>query len=158
MTQPNILFVVLDATRFDACSCYGHVAGTTPVLDRLAAEGVLFEQAISAAPWTLPAVTSMMTGLYPSQTDIYRRRRLLPGFTTLPTLLRQHGYATFGVTNNDWLSQDFGLQQGFDVVHKLWQIWQTDDDITNLSLVEQDKTIDPSSPASAGPGVAGQLC
>lgn len=142
-TKPNILLFVLDATRVDVCTCYGrdpHPVSATPTIDKLAREGMLFEQAISAAPWTLPAITSIFTGLYPSQTDIYLKRELDGRFPTLAQLLADGGYATFGISNNDWLSVDFGLQRGFDVMHKLWQLFQTEDDITNLSIVEKDRS------------------
>lgn len=138
MSKPNILFIILDATRADACSCYGNPFATTPALDQLATEGTLFEQAISPAPWTLPALASLFTGLYPSQTGIYTQRKLASSFSSLPTLLKQAGYRTFGISNNGWMSVDFGLQQGFDVMHKLWQWIQTEEDITTLSLTEND--------------------
>lgn len=141
--QPNFLIIVLDATRADACSCYGAAQETTPHLDRLAEEGVLFEQAISPAPWTLPAMMSMLTGLFPNQTDIYQTRRLDTHIPTLPALLSDHGYATFAVTNNSWLSPAFGLIRGFQKLHKLWQLIQVDDDITMVNVTEDapDKSL-----------------
>ena len=140
MELPNILFIVWDATRHDVCSCYGYPQKTTPVLDALAEEGILYEQAISPAPWTLPAITSIFTGKFPSQTNIYLQRKLDKEHSTLAELLQRGGYATFGISNNDWLSADFGLQRGFDTMHKLWQVWQSQQDITNLSVVERDRT------------------
>lgn len=141
MKKPNILLIVLDATRFDACSCYGRTkVCTTPALDFLAEEGIIYEQAFTAAPWTLPAMTSIFTGLYPGQTDIYTKRELESEFLTITQILEQNGYATFGISNNDWLSKDFGLQRGFHQMYKLWQLWQTQDDITNLSIVEIDRS------------------
>ncbi len=139
MKRPNILFVVLDATRADVCSCYGFKQRTTPVLDQLAKEGVLYEQAISPAPWTLPAVASLFTGLYPSQTDICNQFKLNDHFPTLAQLLSNHGYATFGITNNSWLSTNFGLQRGFKVMHKQWQLLQTRHEINKLVLTKGDQ-------------------
>ena len=137
MTRPNILLIVLDATRADACSCYGADQPTTPHLDALAAGGSLYEQAISPAPWTLPAFASLFTGLYPSQLDIYERKHLGASLPTLATLLSAHGYGTFGVTNNSWLSADFGLQRGFDQIYKLWQLFQTTEDINRLVVLDK---------------------
>jgi arylsulfatase A-like enzyme len=134
--QPNIMLVVLDATRADACGCYGSPLNTTPVLDRLAEEGTLYEQAISAAPWTLPAVASILTGLYPGQTGIYNTRVLETIYPTLAELLAGCGYGTFGITNNSWLSAGFGLQRGFGTMHKQWQWLQTSEDINKLVLME----------------------
>jgi len=135
--RPNILLVILDATRVDACSCYGCPHLTTPALDEIAREGVLFEQAISSAPWTLPAFASIFTGLYPGQIGIYERRRLRSDIPTLATLLLRAGYATFLITNNSWLSADFGLQQGFQTVHRQWQCLQTAREINSLLLMER---------------------
>src|SRR5436190_10916381 len=64
--KPNFLLVTLDTTRADRLFCYGYSAGNTPVLDSLAAEGVLCERAFTVAPITLPAHTTMFTGLYPA--------------------------------------------------------------------------------------------
>jgi arylsulfatase A-like enzyme len=100
---------MLDCTRVDACSCYAAKRLITPNLDKLAAEGVLFEQAISPAPWTLPAIASLFTGLYPSQIGVYTRGVLATAYSSLTQQLSQNGYATFGITNNSWLSVDFGL-------------------------------------------------
>lgn len=135
--RPNILLIVLDATRADHCSCYGGARSLTPVLDQLAAEGTLFEQAFACAPWTLPAMSSILTGQYPSQTGIEERRQLASTYTTLPALLRQGGYATFAISNNSWFSTDFGLNQGFMTVHKLWQRFQTETDLTEVNLTQQ---------------------
>jgi arylsulfatase A-like enzyme len=142
MRRPNILLIVLDATRADACSCYGTERLTTPNLDRLASEGVLFEQAISAAPWTLPAIASILTGLYPSQTGVYQKRLLSSEFATLGELLSRNAYATFSISDNAWLSTEFGLVRGFNVVHKLWQRFQAKEDITLANLTrESSKSI-----------------
>lgn len=139
MKQPNIMLVVLDATRADHCSCYGAKQMTTPALDQLATEGVLFEHAYSAAPWTLPAISSLFTGLFPSQTGIYGKLKLDATYPTLAELLAQQGYATFGITNNSWLSRNFGLQRGFDVFHKQWQWWQTSQDINKLVIRQESR-------------------
>ncbi len=139
MRHPNILLIILDATRADACSCYGCKRLTTPALDQLAQEGVLYEQAISTAPWTLPAVASVFTGLYPGQLGVYLGFRLEQSFPTLAQLLAEHGYATFGITNNSWLSADFGLQRGFGIMHKQWQLLQHQRDINKLVLMQDSQ-------------------
>ena len=135
MVRPNVLLVMLDATRADACSCYGAERATTPTLDRLACDGVLYERAISPAPWTLPAVASIFTGLYPGQIDAYENLRLDDAAPTLAQVLAENGYATFGLTSNSWLSADFGLQRGFESMHKQWQLLQTSREINRLVLM-----------------------
>jgi arylsulfatase A-like enzyme len=137
MMRPNILLVVLDATRADACSCYGAQRLTTPSLDMLAATGTLYEQAISAAPWTLPAFASLFTGFFPNQLNIYERRRLAAGVPTLASVLSEDGYTTFGVTANSWMGDDFGLQRGFAQFHKMWQLFQNSQDLNELSVLSK---------------------
>ncbi len=136
MQRPNLLLVILDATRADACSCYGAIEQTTPHLDRLAETSLLYGQASSAAPWTLPALSSLFTGLYPSQTGIYDRRVLDGAYPTLFQLLRNAGYGTFAISKNSWLSKDFGLTRGIAQMHRLWQWFQSEDEITVGKLAE----------------------
>jgi len=136
MQRPNVLLVILDATRADACSVYGAAEGTTPHLDRLATSSLLYEQAISAAPWTLPALSSIFTGLYPSQTGIYEQRVLDAAYPTLFQLLGDAGYGTFAISKNSWLSKDFGLTRGIEQMHRLWQWFQSEDEITVGKLAE----------------------
>src|SRR5262249_8129124 len=62
--QPNVLFVVLDTLRADHLSAYGYSRETSPNIDRLTREGVLFENAIAPAPWSLPSHVSLLTGKY----------------------------------------------------------------------------------------------
>ena len=63
--QLNVLLITLDTTRWDRIGAYGDGAAATPNLDRIAGEGVLFEQAIAAAPLTLPAHSTIFTGMLP---------------------------------------------------------------------------------------------
>jgi arylsulfatase A-like enzyme len=134
MKQINILLIVLDATRVDHCSCYNPAQSLTPALDRLAEEGLVFRHAFACAPWTLPTMAAILTGLYPTQTDIEAKRILAPTYPTLATRLKAHGYATFAISKNNWFGSEFGLPQGFDVFYKLWQLLQTKTDLTEVSL------------------------
>src|SRR5688500_2649397 len=63
--QANILMVSLDTTRADRIGSYGYASAETPNIDRLAGEGVLFEQCITPTAYTLPSHSSIFTGLYP---------------------------------------------------------------------------------------------
>lgn len=136
MKLPNVLIIVLDATRPDFCSCYNPAQSVTPALDALAEDGLLFQRAFACAAWTLPAVSAILTGLYPTQTDIEARRALAPSHLTLATRLKAHGYATFAISKNSWWSSEFGLTQGFDVFYKLWQLLQTETDLNEVSLMQ----------------------
>lgn len=113
--RPNMVLVSMDATRADHLSCYGHERLTSPNLDRLAEQGVLYERCISPACWTLPSHASMFTGLYPSQHGThFANQTLSDRFSTLAEALRSEGYQTCGFCANAWLDRPFGFSRGFD--------------------------------------------
>ncbi|MDD5305933.1 MAG: sulfatase [Deltaproteobacteria bacterium] len=127
---PNVLLVVVDTERADHTSAYGNAEPTTPFLEKLAKEGVRFTNAFSAAPWTVPSMYSLFTGVYPSEhgiTETMRRKNgnvdqpVLPEMaTTLTERLKAQGYGTFGVNTNLHLSEKFGFAQGFDKFAGSW--------------------------------------
>ena len=92
---PNVLLITVDTFRHDRLSCAGYGRETTPNLDRIASEGVLFTQAISSSSWTTPGLMSVLTGLYaPTHGVDARDRSLRPDAPTLPRLLKPLGYAS----------------------------------------------------------------
>src|SRR5262245_43028349 len=111
----NLLLVTLDTTRADRIHAYGFDGIATPNLDRLAQEGVLFEQAISPAPLTLPAHSSIFTGKFPPAHGV----RDNCGFfiddkeNTLAERLRSSGFATGGFVGAYVLDHKWGVGQGF---------------------------------------------
>ena len=113
---PNILLVTLDTTRADHLGAYGDRRAQTPTLDRLAAEGVLFERAITAAPLTLPAHVSLLTGLYPFSHGVRNNGTSMPGdaVATLATVLHDAGYRTAAFVSAFVLDHRYGLARGFD--------------------------------------------
>jgi len=113
--RPNILWIVMDTVRADHLSSYGYYRDTTPAIDEIAAQGALFEQAISAAPWTLPSHASMFTGLYPHSHGTDAEHQWLDDdFLTVAEVLRAHGWETYGYTNNYFAGPRTNLDQGFD--------------------------------------------
>jgi arylsulfatase A-like enzyme len=89
----NVLVYVSDALRVDHLGCYGARFLNTRTIDELAAGGTRFEQAISAAPWTAPSMTSMVTGLYPHHHGyLHWDARLDPTTETLFRAFAAHGY------------------------------------------------------------------
>ena len=120
--QPNLLVITVDTLRADHVSCYGHALATTPTVDRLAAQGVRFEDAAVQWPKTWPSMASMLTGTYPTANGIrYLPRRQLPdGNVTLAELLRDAGYRTAAVVSNVNLGKKFAFDQGFDTFIESW--------------------------------------
>ena len=89
---PNILLIVIDAARTDHFSCYGYHRLTTPNLERVAAEGLRFTCAVSSSSWTLPAQTSLFTGLLPEEHGTRNRHAwLIDRIPTLAELLKARG-------------------------------------------------------------------
>lgn len=112
--RPSILLVTLDTTRADSVG-YENEAVATPALDALAARGLVFSQAWTTVPMTLPAHTSMLTGLYASEHGIRENSRFLDDERTLLTeRLRDAGYATAAFISGYPLKKRFGLARGFD--------------------------------------------
>ena len=118
--RPNVLLILLDTVRADKLGRYGSELGLTPHLDRLADQGVLFENASSHAPWTLPAAASILTSLHPGEHAAGgaapRFTSLDPSVATLPGLYGRAGYATAAVINVAFLGADFGMTRGFEHV------------------------------------------
>src|SRR3972149_8651863 len=132
--QPNIIIIILDTARAQSFSCYGYKRKTTPNIDRIAQGAVLFENAISPSPWTLPAHASIFTGMYPSRHGCHERHKFLNrNLPTLPEILKNIGYRTIGISNNSWISKNFGFDRGFDSFIKLWQIIQYETDMADAS-------------------------
>ena len=137
--RPNVLLVVLDTTRRDRLGLYGYDRETTPALDALAADGIIYERAISAGSWTLPSHASIFTGLYPrDHGTTVEHWRLLPEFDTLAEQLRRDGFETVGVCSNPWVSANTGLQQGFDRFEEVWRDRKEDNrDLHGAALVTE---------------------
>jgi arylsulfatase A-like enzyme len=113
-TSPNVLLIVLDTVRADHLSLYHYERATSPVLERLAKRGILFEEARATAPWTLPSHASMFTGRWAHELGVKWLTPLRGNDPTLAEYLGSHGYATTGfVANKLFCSYETGLDRGF---------------------------------------------
>lgn len=111
---PNVLLIILDTVRAMSLSLYGYPRATTPQLERWASRGVVFDMALSPAPWTLPAHASMFTGRWPHELGVDWRRALDRTYPTLAEQLTAAGYVTAGfVANTTYCSEETGLNRGF---------------------------------------------
>jgi arylsulfatase A-like enzyme len=121
--RPNILMISVDTLRADHVSAYGHGRPTTPAIDALAAEGVLFENAYSHAPVTSVSHMSLLTSLLPEAHGVSMwtdaaTSRLSESIPTLATVLREHGYQTAARTAGGYMAGIFGFDQGFSSFHE----------------------------------------
>lgn len=111
----SIILISLDALRKDHLGCYGYSRNTSPNIDRIAAGGILFQNAIIQSSWTLPSHASLLTSKYPSFHGAITSYEMLSSENiTLAEILREKGYTTICFTEHGWLSPNFGFDQGFD--------------------------------------------
>ena len=112
----SVLFLTLDTTRADRLGAYGFTHADTPNIDRLAREGVVFEQAESVAPLTLPAHCSLFTGRFPFQHGVRDNGASLDAAElTLAQVLQARGFRTGAFTAAYVLDARWGLARGFEV-------------------------------------------
>src|SRR6185503_12606194 len=115
-TVRNVLLITIDTLRADHVGIYGYAPAQTPNIDRLGTEGALFENAITTIPLTLPAHSSIMTGVYPFVHGV----RDNGGFyldnksQTLAETLKAAGFHTGGFISAFVLDRRWGISQGFD--------------------------------------------
>lgn len=110
----NIILISIDTLRTDALSSYGNDEVSTPNIDKIANDGFLFTQAYSPSPWTLPAFSSIMTGVNPLVHKTADPASKLPdSFTTIAEYLADSGYKTAAIGKNVFLNSEYNLDQGF---------------------------------------------
>jgi len=144
---PNIVLIFLDALRADHLGCYGYARPTSPVIDRLAAEGVRIGPVVAQCPGTFPSVPSALTSLYASTFFDSGGCLLEPKYLTLAEMLRAAGYRTVGISSSPIVtagrsSLSFGgFDQGFDHFDDSeaeggamnWQ-WRSPEAVVNAAL------------------------
>ena len=126
----NLVVILIDTLRADALGSYGDALRLTPRLDAFARQGVRFADMQAPSPWTLPSVSSLLTGLQPQTHGAGQRfgdldpasprqndfapTGLPGGVRTMAGTLRQQGFYTMGVYQNFYILPGFGVHQGFD--------------------------------------------
>jgi arylsulfatase A-like enzyme len=113
ITRPVILISV-DTLRADHLHCYGYERETSPHIDALAEDGVLFENVLAAAPWTLPSHVSLLTGLYGAHHQVYQEdQRMDPALSTLAEHFRSRDFLCSAYTGGGFVSSVYGFSKGF---------------------------------------------
>jgi arylsulfatase A-like enzyme len=111
-----VIIIDIDTLRSDHLGCYGYHRDTSPEIDALARESVLFERAFSQAPNTPPSQTSILSGLYPSTHGMIKDDDKVPdSVVTLAEVLSRHGHTTAGFHDGGYMSQTFNIGQGFNL-------------------------------------------
>jgi arylsulfatase A-like enzyme len=126
----NVLFVILDAGRAREFGCYGYTRATTPEIDRIAREGVVFDHAYTPAVYTLGAMSSVWTSQYPDRhhSEVSFSARLPKDRLTLAELLSAHGIATAGFVANGVAGSLFGFDRGFETFREIYKDLGSDAD------------------------------
>jgi len=111
----NVVVILSDALHADHLGCYGNTRPTSPRIDALAKEGVLFRQARAQSCWTVPSVTTLMTGLAQEEHGVRDVGvRLDDAVPTLAEAMQARGYATVALVQNALVSKDSGITRGFE--------------------------------------------
>jgi arylsulfatase A-like enzyme len=111
----NVILIVIDTLRADHLGCYGYQRNTSPVIDGLAKEGIIFKNTLAQSSWTKPGTASILSGLYPKNhgantiTD-----SLAEDVNLLPEILEQHGFRSYAFTSNSVVSEPVGFNQGYE--------------------------------------------
>jgi len=112
----NILLIIIDTLNADHLGCYGYYRDTSPTIDSLASEGTMYARAQAQAPWTLPAMVTIYTGLtershgcndYGSYSH-----GLDPELPTIVTILHEECFTTAGFVNINYLGLLYGMEKG----------------------------------------------
>ncbi|MDL5363424.1 sulfatase [Halalkalicoccus sp. NIPERK01] len=129
MTDKNIVLIVMDTARADVLSESG--------IGSLAEER-RYLNTFAASPWSLPSHASLFTGTHSSKHGAHAgHKKLSTEPTTLAEVLADEGYETVAVSNNTWISEEFGFARGFETFHKTWQYVQSDTDLGEIARTKE---------------------
>ena len=136
---PHLLLISIDSLRADHLACYGYSRVTSPHLEQLAKEGVLFEDVMAETSWTLPTHATMMTGLTSNVHQVFFDGASIPDeYPTLADTLAAAGYANYGVWSGPYLHPLFGFGQGFAEDHYVGVLGETAFDREGFSFQDPE--------------------
>jgi arylsulfatase A-like enzyme len=121
LDSPNLVIVSIDTLRADRLGLYGYFRETTPFLDSLAKESLVFERCLAPMATTFPSHLSLFTGAYPEETGAFANARV-GGLAFVPTerlqslaqVLREGGYRTAAFVGATPLKRHTGIDAGFE--------------------------------------------
>lgn len=116
------IIFVSDALRADHLSCYGYERETSPKIDELSKDSLMFKQATAHSTWTRASAGTILTGLYPPASGIVKMYDHFPqDLSSIPKLLQKAGVTTVGISAMGNVSSTFGFDQGFDIFLNLFK-------------------------------------
>ena len=141
---PDVFIYLIDALRADHLGCYGYHRETSPFIDSFAAQCTLYENAHTAATWTLPSVATLLSGLHGTvHGAMHTCDRLADWPVLLPEMLHSAGYVTRCITANVSVTAETGFDQGYDefiYLRLAWSSW------INMMAGKRLRAEDPSQP------------
>jgi len=150
----NIVLIVMDTVRADTMRLLNKQVSAIEVSDS-SHKSTVFTSAYANAPWTLPSHATLLTGTVPTYHGTHAGHKCLnDSRLTLAEILGDEGYETVAVSNNTWISEEFGFDQGFETFYKNWQYFQSDTDLGRIArqkegfnkLTKATKTIFDGNP------------
>lgn len=139
----RIVLISIDTCRADHFGCYGYSRNTTPNIDKLATDSVLFNHTISPVPITLPSHSTMLTGTTPLYHNVHDNEnyKLSNSNVTLAEILKKNNFATAAIVSSFVLDKQFGLGQGFDSYNDNIEKTNMAFKFTNERIAEEVTTI-----------------
>ncbi len=149
----NIVLITIDTLRADHLSCYGYERKTSPYIDAVAKEGIIFKNVVAPASWTAPSMVSLFTSTYPVNHGVIHglpfqeakglsQEVFSEKLIALPAMIKEKGYTTFGISSNHTLTAELGFARGFDYFRSV--NWMPADVINKL-VYEWEDTIKKSN-------------
>jgi arylsulfatase A-like enzyme len=155
---PNIVLIVIDDLRYDHLPFYGYEKNTAPFLKKIASRSVVFDNAFAASSWTAPSTASILTSLYPFQHGVVqglvatikshktdpkiKLNRIPEKIKTIPEILRENSFRTYGVSQNINIGRKMGFAQGFEMFKRFQCAKKCEKDINDqlIKWAEKIKT------------------
>jgi arylsulfatase A-like enzyme len=133
----NIVLIVMDTVRADVMEPINDNTLMSELVE-LNQDDMIFTSAYASAPWTLPSHASLFTGTTPSYHGAHADHKCLDeSNVTLSETLQTEGFETVAVSNNTWISEEFGFGQGFETFYKTWQYVQSNTDLGRIARQEE---------------------
>ncbi len=131
--RPNVVLLIIDTLRADRLGCYGYDKPTTPAIDEVAEESVLFEQAYVQWASSLPSHASIMASMHPYYHGAFPNGKSLnPKLLTLPKILKEYGYTNGAFVSNALVGNQYNFELGYNTFTDLthfdyrdtsWRMW-----------------------------------
>jgi glucan phosphoethanolaminetransferase (alkaline phosphatase superfamily) len=145
--KTNVIIIVADSLRPDHLTFYGYDKKTSPFLERLANNSLVFRNCIAQSASTIFSILSLLTSKYPFKDGLIGYKEGLPyfkeGYISLPELLKKHGYKTIGIVSIEWLKEEFGFGKGFDYYDDNFVIRRNAEETTLIAIKQLKKTKGP---------------